>query len=187
MDFNLYHLINQLAGRWPIVDELWRFVANDYVVPTVLVALLVALWLEGNERARQTVVQAVVALLLANLLVKLCNLVWFRPRPFTYNDVTVLFYYPSDSSFPSNSAAAMWAIAGALWLGTGGRWRARVALALAALMALGRVWVGIHYPMDVIGGALLGIAAAWLVRRATWLVAPLERGLTALARRLSLT
>lgn len=187
MDFALYRLINGLAGRWPLIDELFRLLANDYVVPTALVALLVVGWFSGESRWRQAVLHAILALLVANLMVKLCNYAWFRPRPFTYNEVTLLFYYPSDSSFPSNSAAAMWGLAWAAWLHQRGSRIALAAVVLAALMGIGRVWVGVHYPLDIVGGALVGILAATLVERFDERLRPISEGLSWLARRLALT
>lgn len=187
MDYALYRLINSLAGRWPPVDELFRFLANDYVVPTLIVAMLVAGWFSGEARWRRLVLYALLALLLANGIVKLFNLAWFRPRPFTYNDVAVLFYYPSDSSFPSNSAAAIWSLAWSAWLGQRESRLTRWGVALAALMAISRVWVGVHYPLDIVGGALVGMVAAALVRRAGDRVQPLLDGMEWLARRLALT
>ncbi len=186
MDYELFRLINGLAGRWRIADELFRFFANDYVVSSVIVAMLVVFWFSGDERWRRVVVHAIVALLLANLLVKVSNLLWFRPRPFTYHDVTMLFYYPSDSSFPSNAAAAIWSMAWSLWLRQRSSAIGRVALLLAALMAWSRVWVGVHYPLDVVGGALLGILAASLVERNRVRLRPLAEGLLWLARKLAL-
>lgn len=83
-----------------------------------------------------------------------------RVRPFeAVMDVRVIGERPATSSFPSGHAAA--AFAGALSLGRawpGGR---LLLWTLAALIAFSRVYVGVHYPLDVIGGALLGLACAW--------------------------
>ena len=186
MDYALFRLVNGLAGRWSLVDEFFRFFANDYVVPTALVALLVVAWFSGDPRWRRVVVHALLALLLANVVVKLCNLVWFRPRPFTYNEVNLLFYFPSDSSFPSNSAAAVWALAWALYLRMGKRMLGTLSLILAALMGLSRIWVGVHYPLDILGGAAIGIATATVIEHFRFRLRPLTEALIWLARRLAL-
>ncbi|MCB0076569.1 MAG: phosphatase PAP2 family protein [Anaerolineales bacterium] len=186
MDYGLFEAINGLAGRWTVADEFFRFFANDYIVPTAIVAMLVIDWFRGALRARRVVVHAILALLVANLIVKLSNLLWYRLRPFTLHDVTLLFYYPSDSSFPSNSAAAMWAMAWALWLRDRRSPLGRMALLLAALMGFSRIWVGVHYPADIVGGALVGIIAATLVERVRQRLRPLTYGLLWLAQRLRL-
>jgi undecaprenyl-diphosphatase len=85
---------------------------------------------------------------------------------------------PSSGSFPSGHAAT--AVAGAM---AAARLvpRASWALwALATLMAYSRVYVGVHYPSDLLGGALLGVACAWLVlggrHPSTWLGPPAPGG-----------
>ncbi|MGB0389817.1 MAG: phosphatase PAP2 family protein, partial [Ardenticatenaceae bacterium] len=160
--------------------------ANDYVVPTMVVGLLVVAWFGGEGRWRQVVLHALLALLIANGIVKLCNLIWFRPRPFTYHDVNMLFYYPSDSSFPSNSAAAVWSMAGAIWFRERASRLGQVAILLAALMGISRIWVGVHYPLDIVGGAAAGMIAAKLVEHYDVRLRPLTEWLLWLAKKLAL-
>jgi len=85
---------------------------------------------------------------------------------------------PSSYSFPSGHAAT--AVAGAMAA-------ARVVPAaswafwgLATLMAYSRVYLGVHYPSDLVGGALVGVACAWLVlagrHRSTWIRGPAPPG-----------
>lgn len=178
-DLLLFRAINGLAGTMPPLDALMRFLVNDYVVPTALSSVLVFLWFSRDERLQAAVIRAGLALLLANTLVKLSNLVWHRPRPFTYNDVNLLFYFPSDSSFPANSIAAMSALAWTIWLvsRTPGSWM----LLTTAAMALARVYVGVHYPFDVLGGFVYGIAGASVIQA----LAPRLRPLTGLLSRLA--
>ena len=187
MDLTLFRLINGLAGQSPVMDELFRFFANDYIVPSILVALLVVGWFSRKPAWRQIVLHALLALLLANAIVKVCNLIWFRPRPFTYHDVHMLFYYPSDSSFPSNSAAVVWSLAFVMWLGLPKTSRfGYLALFFAAIMGWSRIWVGVHYPFDIVGGALVGWLAAWWVKRHETRLYPMERGLEWVARKIAL-
>jgi undecaprenyl-diphosphatase len=78
-----------------------------------------------------------------------------RPRPAGPPAPSLVQALPSWS-FPSGHAASSFAAATVL---TRGLERGRAAVwALAALIALSRVWVGVHYPLDVIAGALLGVA-----------------------------
>ena len=187
MDFTLFRLINGQAGQSSVLDELFRFFANDYIVPSLLVAMLVVGWFSGKSEWRQIVLHALLALLVANALVKACNLIWFRPRPFTYHDVNMLFYYPSDSSFPSNSAAVVWSLAGIMWFALPKTSRfGYSALFLAAIMGWSRIWVGVHYPFDIVGGAFAGLLAAWWVKRYEKRLYPAVRGLEWLARKMAL-
>lgn len=82
-----------------------------------------------------------------------------RDRPFVAAaDARVIDLRPDDYSFPSGHAASSFAAAfvlARLWR------RARAAIwTLAALIACSRVYVGVHYPLDVAGGALVGMACA---------------------------
>ncbi|MER5865419.1 phosphatase PAP2 family protein [Kitasatospora sp. NPDC002040] len=65
---------------------------------------------------------------------------------------------PGDWSFPSNHAVIAFATATALWFAF--RALGWVCAAAALLMAASRVWVGVHYPHDVLAGALVGILVA---------------------------
>jgi len=189
MDFRLFRLINGLAGHTPLLDQLMLLIVSDYVGTTLQALGLLGFWFEGadpetRQANQRAVLRAIGALLLSGLIVALSNLVYFRPRPFTDHEVNVLFYYPSDSSFPSNSAAAVFSLATAIWL-QDRRWGG-VLLGLAAWFALARVYVGVHYPSDVLAGAALGAGAAWLLtRKARRLTALFDRAI-ALARWLNL-
>ena len=71
---------------------------------------------------------------------------------------------PLSYSFPSGHAASSFAAAptiSRLW--PGGR---AVVWVLAILVSVSRIYVGVHYPLDVIGGAILGIVSAWIAHRA---------------------
>jgi undecaprenyl-diphosphatase len=125
---------------------------------------LVLAFLVAAGRARQTLRRMVVAaglsagaaLALAQLITKIVE----RPRPFvaTPGDVHLFAAHAIDAGFPSDHATAAFAIAVAILL------RHRVAgimtLVPAALLAVGRVAIGVHYPSDVLAGALLGTAVA---------------------------
>jgi undecaprenyl-diphosphatase len=170
MDYQLFRLINRYAGHTPILDVPARLLVCDYLLPTAISLIAVWLWFAGrapverrpNQRAA---LQAVISLQLANAFVKLANLVYFRPRPFTTHEVNLLFYHPSDSSLPSNPAAAAFSLAVAVWLTH--RRAGGAMLALAMLWSLSRVYCGVHYPLDVVAGAAVGAFAAYLIVRQT--------------------
>jgi len=85
-----------------------------------------------------------------------------RDRPFVADPtITVIDARPTTPSFPSGHAAmaVAGAIAGARMLpGSGWVW-----WPLAALVAMSRVYIGVHWPSDLFAGALVGVAAAWFV------------------------
>ena len=114
------------------------------------------------RRRQRAVLNAAGGLAVASLVVDwLINPLYFRSRPFVDHAVSLLFYEPTDSSFPANPATVAFAVATGVWL-----WNRRVGAALyglAVLYALSRVYGGVFYPLDVVGGAAIGIAASLLV------------------------
>lgn len=85
-----------------------------------------------------------------------------RARPFEVDtSITIIDARPTTASFPSGHAAM--AVAGAL---AGSRmlpWSAWVWWPLACIVAVSRVYTGIHWPSDVVVGALIGLGTAWFV------------------------
>ena len=71
----------------------------------------------------------------------------------------LLFYTPTDPSFPSNMAAVAFAFAMGTWLYN--RKLGGVLFIPAVLVAFARVYVGVHFPLDVIAGAVIGIMATF--------------------------
>ncbi|HOG46717.1 MAG TPA: phosphatase PAP2 family protein [Anaerolineae bacterium] len=184
-DWALFQALNSLAGRWPAFDGLIRFLMNDYALTTALSALLVVLWFRGRtpeERRADhaAVLCTIVALLIGMAALKGLNLLYFRLRPFTAHDgVTLLFYHPSDSSLPSNAAAVAFTFAaGAARRST---WLGALGAALGVLLGLSRIIGGVHYPLDIVAGALLGVATLALVERCSRPLTLLLRGVRGLA------
>ena len=97
------------------------------------------------------------------MLVEIIRKFFPRPRPFLAHQVVQLIAKDSEKSFPSGHAAAFFAIAMAVYFYDK---KAGYALFIAAvLISLARVVAGIHYPTDIIGGAVLGVIVAWAVNQ----------------------
>lgn len=166
MDLALFRGINGLAGFWPPLDLLMVGIAD--VLPWFYLGVLAWLWFgpagprERQER-RVTAVLALVAVLLALGLTQLPGFFYYRLRPYmALRNVTVLVTEKPANSFPSVHLGAASGMAGALpyrsaWAGWG-MW------ALTWAMAYARVFIGVHYPVDVLTGLVLGWLAGVTVR-----------------------
>lgn len=163
LDERAFLFINGFVGKWAFLDSLFSFLINDYFVVVVFSFLLLVFWFAGDGPLRRAHFQTgfiwtSLGLALTNVAVKLFNIfVVYRDRPFIrYPDTNLLFYRPHDSSFPSNSVAVCFAFAIGIFMF---HRRAGVcSIALAVVFAVGRVYAGIHYPLDVVGGAAIGAA-----------------------------
>lgn len=140
----------------PLLDKILAFITslgNAGIIWIVLAAVLLIL-----PKTRKTGIIVAAALLmdlvLCNLILK--NLV-ARVRPYDVNTaIDILIKKPLDFSFPSGHTAASFTAMTALFLAKMKKaWIA--ALVLAVLIAFSRLYFYVHYPTDVLGGAVVGI------------------------------
>lgn len=167
-DTTLFHLINNLSGHWPLLDGLMKILANDS--PILYGALFVLTWFilpRTDHRTRHGLIISVLSGLLALALNVVIAHFWFRPRPFAVlpkGTFHQLITHPNDASFPSDHAAGSFAFAFGVWP-RGPRIVRWTFLILAILVAFARVYVGVHWPTDVIGGAVIGLLSSIVVWR----------------------
>lgn len=165
MDWQLFHLLNGLLmGHGLIGDEVEDF--SLWSVP-VLAAATLGLWLLGRpgtvSRWRVACASALASAAIALLANQLISHLWQRARPTdAHAGAHLYFVAPShDPSFPSDHAAASFAIAMAVFLVSR---RVGTAFFVAAgAIAIARVLLGLHYPGDIAAGALVGMGSAYAV------------------------
>ena len=195
MDFTLYKLLNGFAFHHDGWEDVARFLES--VAPLLFAALLAVLFLARGKwrsrNARHGVVAAALSAGLALTLAKVISDLVARPRPFVEHPHAAHLFikHAADYGFPSDHASGAFAIAVALLLRH--RRAGLLALVMASLIGVGRVMIGVHYPTDILGGAVLGTLCAlvfWhprvrgpLSALADWLGALYERIAAALLRR----
>jgi undecaprenyl-diphosphatase len=128
-----------------------------------LIWIVIALVLSAVYRRWGVLVLTVLAVALADWTTTAIKALVDRPRPFVrYPEPDVLVPRPHDASFPSGHAATSFAAATILSFAFP-KWTPAFLL-LAAAIAFSRVYVGVHYPLDVISGAALGALIAIALR-----------------------
>lgn len=157
---SLFLLINAdpASPGWRIQAGL--FVANRLILLVPIV--LAALWLWGAQAQRDLVLKALVGIGAALCISYLCGALWPHPRPFVLGLGQAFFAHKATSSFPSNHTIIIATLAFTLifdrrWAGWG-----YATLLLAAVVGLSRVYLGVHFPLDIGGGLLLAPVAAGL-------------------------
>jgi undecaprenyl-diphosphatase len=164
VDWRIYHAVNGFVARHDWLGSLFKAIET---YGTVLIALAaVALWLlarpGGDRKWKVAASSALGAAALGLLVNRVIAGTWHRDRPYQTHHVGRIFGpHKTDASFPSDHATAAVAIAVAVLLIDTGVGLAF--LALAVLIAIGRVIVGEHYPGDVLTSTLIGIAVAFVV------------------------
>ena len=162
LDATATQLLNGFAGADLPVDLVMVWISRVGI--WVLVAAVALQWWRRKDRThvRHVLVAAGLSFILGLGLNQLVLLFIHRMRPYDAGVSHLIIPPSADFSFPSDHATAAMAIAATFLLHR----MPRVGLAFLAatmLMMTSRVYVGIHYASDVLGGAFTGVAAALLI------------------------
>ena len=162
MDFYFFNLINQFAGRFVWLDGVIIFLADRFSY--VLFGSLILFLIKDYKKYRSMVIKAVAAGPIAWFgISELIKLIWVSPRPFVQNQVNLLLTHRPDGSFPSSHASFFFAISTVVFFYNK---KAGIVFYIASfLIGFSRVFVGIHWPSDILAGALVGIISGWLVNK----------------------
>ena len=175
LDTQLFYAINGLARNWATADEAMRLVSRpwSYVVPGIFAAL----WWYRKEGRRSFALAAALAILIgltdwSALGIKQLTQ---RSRPCqSLSQVIKVTGCGRSSSFPSNHAVNT--AAASVFLQTIYPRLGWAVWPFTLIIGFNRIYVGAHYPTDVVGGWLIGIADAWafivFLRARRWVLRP---------------
>jgi membrane-associated phospholipid phosphatase len=160
--------LNQLIFKWPAVDLFLTWLATSHITRFIPMLLVVCwLWFERAPKQalnRQILVETVLAAFAALFIARFLALALpFRDRPLVNPELHLVIPFESGvrtwSSFPSDHAVLAFALATSL-----ARLSPKIGLwayfHAAIIICVPRLVFGLHYPSDLIGGALIGIAVA---------------------------
>jgi undecaprenyl-diphosphatase len=175
-DKHWFHIVNGWTQISPVLNDLGKVLAK--FAPEIWLVVFVLLWFwppRVQSQTRKAVVYAVVAGVLALVINVIIGHFFYRPRPFVYEPLLVhqLLQHKPDTSFPSDHAAGSFAFAVGLFYASKKR-EGIFGLIFAAAIAVARVFVGLHWPTDVLAGAAIGVISGLIVlalrRQLEWLV-----------------
>lgn len=164
LDQTFFLWIHGLAGKSRLLDFLGIFLA-DYLGYILTVGALATIWALGDWKRRIHYFSflALVLILSRGIFTELIRFFYHRPRPFSVLDFKPLIEGVNQGAFPSGHAAFYFALAGVVYFLD--QRKGKYFFTAAALMGLARVFVGVHWPMDIIGGALAALLSVLAVKR----------------------
>lgn len=160
-------LFLQESVRNPILDRVMQFVTS--LGDAGFLAIIVCIVLLCIRKYRKAGAAASLSLILDFIVVNLVlkNLV-ARTRPYDMlEELLLITKRPSDLSFPSGHAGACFAVASVLFLCLPRRFGIP-AMVVAVLISFSRLYVGAHYPTDVLGGMVIGCITGWIAYGLLW-------------------
>lgn len=161
MERTIFELIYGLSFRSDFMDSVLVFFAQQ--LPYVIVALPFVFLLKDFKRYLLLPGLALLAAGFARFaIVDIIRSLFFRDRPFTEDGIVFLFEHAPTASFPSGHASFFFALSTVIFFYN--RKAGYLFFIVSALMAIARVASGVHWPLDILAGAAVGVLAGWAVR-----------------------
>ncbi|MBJ7932276.1 MULTISPECIES: undecaprenyl-diphosphatase [Bacillus cereus group] len=164
MNYTVFQWFNNFAGSSKLLDTLMITITNSAACVAILFMLI--LWFNNGKkenaiRKQYTVLYTTLSVSIALLVNVLIHAVYYHPRPFVSHDVHQLVPHAADSSFVSDHSVLVFSIAFVFMLR--GEKLKYIALIWAVLVGISRLYVGVHFPLDVIGAAVITIITSSLL------------------------
>jgi len=162
MNMELFRLINNLANKNGVIDRIMIFFSN--YVPYIFMAVTVIVFILGIKQKKckyREIAFSTIFITIINMMINLIiRSIFHVDRPFIHNKVNLLVPHDAASSFPSNHATGTMSIA--LGLGKYNKTLEVIMTILSIIVGFSRVYVGDHYPADVIGAYVIVFATSYI-------------------------
>jgi undecaprenyl-diphosphatase len=154
----LFLLINNLFLNNGFFDSINIFIA--LYSPFVLAALLIAIYLLGGKNESLYAFYTSIVGLFINFII---GLFYYHPRPFAVGLGHQLIYHANDSSFPSDHATLAFSIAFSFIIYYKKQTLGIICLIFAFIVGFARVYVGVHFPFDILGSFIVSLFSTGIV------------------------
>ena len=151
----LFNLINGIAGQNLFLDYLMIGFTHLGIVVLAIIILM--------KKDKKLIIKSLLSMTLTFVIDFVINSIYYKPRPFVDHQVNKLINKSASSSFPSGHSMRAFALAQNIY--SKDKRLGLLSYFIAAMVAISRIYVGVHYPIDVFIGALIGIFCGWLVER----------------------
>jgi undecaprenyl-diphosphatase len=160
-NLSLFNFIYHFSHRNILLDGLGIFFAQYLVYFLVLGFLVLAFSQKGLRHKLYVLSEGALAVILARgIITEVIRFFYYHPRPFEALGFTPLIA-ESGSSFPSGHMTFLFALAMVVWY-VNRKWGVFYFI-LALLVGVARIYVGVHWPLDILGGIVIGIVSAIFV------------------------
>lgn len=161
MNESLFLTINSWVGQTYWLDQFMIFSAG--LLGYLLIAGVVLLFLTNREKYRDMLLVSLGAAILGRFgFVATFRHFYYHPRPFMISqNIHVLMNNETESSFPSGHAIFFFALATGVYFYN--KKAGYAYFALAGLIGFARIFVSVHWPLDILVGAVSGIVIAYIV------------------------
>ena len=157
----LFFQIHNLSRQSPLLDSLMIFGAEYLIFVTFFLVLL--LFFKGEKTDKKTLLLLIFAIPISLTLVKIIRLFFYEPRPFVTFPISPLVDHQATAAFPSLHTTVMATIAFAYYFS-----KSKYTLIFMILMlwvGIARIFIGVHYPLDILGGIFVGFISVFLTRQ----------------------
>jgi len=161
INLSLFNLIHSMSGRGYFIDAAGIFLAQYLPYLMFLAFLWLAFFQQGLRRKIFFLIEAAIALILSRgLITEIIRFFYYSPRPFEAMSFQSLIP-ESGGSIPSGHAAFLFALAMVIYF-YNKRWGVWY-FVLSLAVSFARIFAGVHWPLDIIAGAVVGILSGIFV------------------------
>lgn len=162
MNDSVFTMINAMANKNALLDKVMIFISNygPYISVSVVCIVFLMGLINKNENQRRIAVDAFFIAVIGMGMSFIIGSIYYRDRPFVNNKVNLLIEHKSNASFPSDHSLGTMCIA--VGMGMYNKILGILLGILSLLVGISRIYVGNHYPIDVLAGYIIAWAIGYL-------------------------